>query len=139
VSSRNHGFAPEDFIAGIPRDRVGQFHLAGHEDHGAYVLDTHDHPVPDPVWALYASAVARFGRVSTLVEWDDLVPALDVLLAECAKARAIEAKVLRVAVGMEHESVAMQHELGGVSPASAAMAGAATAASGTPRAKAVAR
>ena len=64
VSSVNHEFDPLDYLDAIPADRVQQIHLAGHEDHGDYLIDTHDQPVPDPVWDLYGAAVRRFGRVS---------------------------------------------------------------------------
>ncbi|GAC1346534.1 MAG: DUF692 domain-containing protein [Myxococcales bacterium] len=94
VSAHNHGFDPATYLAGIPSDRVGQIHLAGHSDKGAYLLDTHDAPVPDPVWELYRAAVKRFGKVPSLVEWDDRIPELPVLLDECRRARAIEAEVL---------------------------------------------
>ena len=94
VSARNHGFDPDAYLAGIPDDRVGQFHLAGHSDHGTYLLDTHDAPVPDAVWELYRSALRRFGRVPALIEWDDHVPELERLVEESVRARAIEAEVL---------------------------------------------
>jgi uncharacterized protein (UPF0276 family) len=94
VSATNHGFAAEDYVAGVPAERVGQFHLAGHSDRGTHLLDTHDAPVCAPVWGLYRLAVARFGRVSTLVEWDDRVPELERLLAEAERAREVEAEVL---------------------------------------------
>lgn len=94
VSARNHGFDARDYITGIPVERVGQFHLAGHEDHGTHCLDTHDHPVPEAVWALYAQAVHRFGRVSSLVEWDVSLPPLPVLLAEAERARTFEGEAL---------------------------------------------
>ncbi len=90
VSARNHGFQPLDYIAGVPAERVAQFHLAGHSDKGSYLLDTHDAPVPDPVWDLYRAAVRRFGRVPALVEWDDHVPALEELIAESRRAQEIE-------------------------------------------------
>jgi uncharacterized protein (UPF0276 family) len=97
VSAVNHGFAPAAYLAGLPADRVGQIHLAGHADMGAYLFDTHDGPVIDPVWDLYRVALRRFGRVSTLVEWDDDIPELDVVCGEAERARAIEAEVLRAA------------------------------------------
>jgi uncharacterized protein (UPF0276 family) len=94
VSARNHGFDPDAYLAGIPADRVGQFHLAGHSDHGKYVLDTHDAPVVDAVWELYRSALRRFGRVPALIEWDDQVPDLERLVEESRRARAVEMEVL---------------------------------------------
>lgn len=90
VSARNHGFSAEAYLAGLPLGRVVQIHLAGHTDMGAYLFDTHDGPVIDPVWDLYRAAVRRFGRVSTLVEWDDHIPDLDVVCAEAERARAVE-------------------------------------------------
>lgn len=94
VSAVNHGFDAREYLAGLPAGRVGQIHLAGHTDMGTHLLDTHDGPVIDPVWDLYREAVRRFGRVSTLVEWDDHVPELDVVRAEAERARAVEALVL---------------------------------------------
>jgi len=94
VSARNHGFSPEAYVDALPPARIGQFHLAGHQDHGTHLLDTHDHPVPEAVWRLYRHAVARFGPVSSLVEWDDDVPELQRLLAEAELARTAEAEVL---------------------------------------------
>jgi uncharacterized protein (UPF0276 family) len=58
------------------------------------LLDTHDHPVRDEVWDLYRVAVARFGRVSTLVEWDEHIPPFEDVLAEAERARAAEAEEL---------------------------------------------
>ena len=89
VSAFNHRFDAETYIDAIPKERVVQFHLAGHSDYGTYLLDTHDHPVRDEVWALYAHAVRRFGAVSALVEWDDNIPAFDVLMETANKARSI--------------------------------------------------
>lgn len=94
VSARNHGFDARDFITSLPVDRVGQIHLAGHSDRGTHLLDSHDHPVADPVWALYEQAIARFGPVSTLIEWDDAIPPLEVLLAERDKAAAIALRAM---------------------------------------------
>lgn len=94
VSATNHGFSAEAYLAGLPAGRVAQIHLAGHTDMGPYLFDTHDGPVIDPVWDLYRAAVRRFGRVSTLVEWDEHIPELDVVCAEAERARAAEAAAL---------------------------------------------
>jgi uncharacterized protein (UPF0276 family) len=87
VSAFNHRFDPLRYIDAVPADRVMQFHLAGHSDHGSYLLDTHDHPIRPEVWALYERAVQRFGRVPTLIEWDDNIPHFEVLAAAAAEAR----------------------------------------------------
>ena len=94
VSARNHGFDPLVYLDGIPADRVGQLHLAGHQDRGRYLLDSHDHEVPGAVWDLYRETLARVGPVSTLVEWDDHVPPLGRLVRESERARALEAAAL---------------------------------------------
>lgn len=94
VNARNHGFDWRTYLDAIPRERVGQIHLAGHSDKGTHLLDTHDHEVPEAVWEIYRSAVQRYGRVPTLVEWDDQVPSWELLLAERGKAVAEETRVL---------------------------------------------
>jgi uncharacterized protein (UPF0276 family) len=94
VSAVNHGFDPEEYILALPCDRVGQIHLAGHSDHGTHLLDTHDAPVRAEVWALYRATLERLGRVSTLIEWDEHIPAWPELLAEAERARAVEHEVL---------------------------------------------
>lgn len=99
VSSRNHGFDPRAYLDGIPIDRVAQYHLAGHQDRGHLVIDTHEGHVCDAVWALYGHAVRRFGDVSCLIEWDEGVPELEVLLAESEKARAVAAEALAARPG----------------------------------------
>ena len=98
VSAKNHGFDPYAYLEGLPRDRVGQIHLAGHEDRGDYLFDTHDGPVSDPVWALYEAAVRRFGRVATLIEWDAAIPPLEVLVGEARRAAAVAARAAPVGV-----------------------------------------
>jgi uncharacterized protein (UPF0276 family) len=95
VSAVNHGFRAEDYLDGLPADRIGQIHLAGHSNHGSHLLDTHDAPVCDEVWTLYRAAVHRFGAVSTLVEWDDHIPPIEDVLAEAERSRVAEAEVLR--------------------------------------------
>ena len=104
VSAFNHRFDASTYIDAIPRERVIQFHLAGHSDHGTYLLDTHDHPVRDEVWELYAHAVRRFGAISTLIEWDDNIPEFAVLMETADKARAIHRRV-------EGEANAVRSEL----------------------------
>ncbi|MEW6463420.1 DUF692 domain-containing protein [Ectopseudomonas khazarica] len=94
VSARNHGFEPWDFISALPTERIRQFHLAGHHDYGDYLIDTHDHPVCDPVWQLYRRTLAHLGPVSTLLERDDHLPPLDELLSELQQARRIAREVL---------------------------------------------
>jgi uncharacterized protein (UPF0276 family) len=88
VSAFNHGFSAERYIDSVPVERVVQFHLAGHSDHGSYLLDSHDHPVREEVWKLYERAVRRFGAVSALVEWDDNIPEFKVLSATADEARS---------------------------------------------------
>lgn len=94
VSSRNHGFDARRFIDAMPRERVRQIHLAGHEDHGTHLIDTHDHPVCDAVWDLYAHAVQRLGAVPAMIERDDHIPPLGELLAELDHARAVQSRAL---------------------------------------------
>lgn len=92
VSARNHGFDPYAYLAELPADRVVQIHLAGHTELGTHALDTHDGPVIEPVWDLYAAALRRTGPVSTLLEWDDRLPSLATLEAEVAKAARFREK-----------------------------------------------
>lgn len=89
VSCTNHGWDADRYLAAVPRERVGQIHIAGHSDRGTHLLDTHDHPVCDAVWELYCRAVARFGGVTTMIERDDRIPALAELVDELARGRAI--------------------------------------------------
>lgn len=89
VSASNHEYDALAYLDGMPPERVHQIHLAGHSHNGSLIVDTHDQPVPDPVWDLYREAIARLGPVSTMIERDDDIPALDELLAELARARAL--------------------------------------------------
>jgi uncharacterized protein (UPF0276 family) len=93
VSGFNHGFDPQVYLDGIPVARVQQFHMAGHEDNRTHIIDTHDHDIPSPVWALYEAALKRFGSVSTLIERDDHIPPLTKLVVELEKARSIAQNV----------------------------------------------
>jgi uncharacterized protein (UPF0276 family) len=88
VSAFNHGFDAAAYIEALPAERIVQVHLAGPRDCGTHLLDTHDSPVLEPVWALYALAMRRTGGASTLLEWDSSIPPYEELLAELAKARA---------------------------------------------------
>jgi uncharacterized protein (UPF0276 family) len=89
VSSVNHEFDPLAYLNALPAHRVQQIHLAGHENHGDYLIDTHDQPVPEPVWALYQHAVKRFGVVPTMIERDANIPPLQELEAELRIARRL--------------------------------------------------
>ncbi|ODR98667.1 hypothetical protein AUC68_09760 [Methyloceanibacter methanicus] len=93
VSSYNHGFSTRDFLHGVPRDRIVQFHLAGHSHEGDHIVDTHDHPVCDEVWDFYRETVAHFGPVSTMIERDDNIPPLAEVIAELDIARRIAGEV----------------------------------------------
>jgi uncharacterized protein (UPF0276 family) len=94
VSSVNHGFDPLTYLQALPAHRVQQIHLAGHSDNGDHIIDTHDHPVAQPVWDLYAQACQRFGAVAAMIERDDHIPPLADLLDELATARRIAAETL---------------------------------------------
>ena len=86
VSSQNHGFDPFIYVNSAPAERVAQIHIAGHSKYEKYILDTHDHPVIDPVWQLYRRAIERVGPTATLLEWDDRIPSFDEVQAEAKKA-----------------------------------------------------
>ncbi|MDB6039884.1 MAG: hypothetical protein JWM99_3725 [Verrucomicrobiales bacterium] len=86
VSSFNHGFNPFDYLNNIPAERVAQIHIAGHSQYRKYILDTHDHPVIDPVWKLYARAIELIGPTATLLEWDASIPSFDEVHNEALKA-----------------------------------------------------
>ncbi|KAA9338981.1 MNIO family bufferin maturase [Adhaeribacter soli] len=89
VSGYNHNFDSELYIRNIPHKAVVQIHLAGPTDCDAYYLDTHDQPVPTPVWQLYKLAQELTGGVSTLLEWDANIPEYPELVAEVTKARQV--------------------------------------------------
>jgi hypothetical protein len=99
VSAFNHGFEAERYVDAIPKDRVVQYHLAGHTNKGTHILDTHSGPALDAVWALYARASARTGPVSTLFEWDEAVPSFDEVAKEAAKAAPLRAGAPSLATG----------------------------------------
>ena len=89
VNAVNHAFDPATYLRGIPGELVGQFHLAGHTDMGDYLFDTHSRPVVEPVWELYRQALAAWGPVTTLIEWDEDIPPLPRLMEEADTARAL--------------------------------------------------
>ncbi len=86
VSSQNHGFDPFEYVNSVAADRVAQIHIAGHSKFEKYTLDTHDHPVLDPVWRMYARAIERVGPTATLLEWDDNIPSFEEVHREALKA-----------------------------------------------------
>jgi uncharacterized protein len=87
VSSQNHSFDPMSYVDFVPAERVAQIHIAGHSRFEKYILDTHDHPVLDPVWRLYQRAIERCGPTATLLEWDDNIPSFDEVHTEALKAK----------------------------------------------------
>ena len=93
VSAFNHRFDARTYIDAIPKDRVVQYHLAGHTHKGTHIIDTHSDHAVDGVWELYRRSVARTGLVSTLYEWDEDIPSFDVMHAEALKAAAIRKEV----------------------------------------------
>jgi uncharacterized protein len=97
VSAFNQRFDANAYVDAIAVDRVMQFHLAGHSDCGTHLLDTHDHPVCDAVWALYARTLKRFGAVSALIEWDDNIPKFTDLAATADRARQIHEGIIPAA------------------------------------------
>ncbi len=88
VNAQNHGGDPRAFIDAMPLARVRQLHLAGHTRVRDTIIDTHIGPIIDPVWELYRYTLQRAGRlIPTLIEWDNEIPALDVVLDEVDRAR----------------------------------------------------
>jgi uncharacterized protein (UPF0276 family) len=97
VSAINHDFDPLDYLHAVPAERVQQIHLAGHRSHGDYIIDSHDQPVVDAVWALYAQALETIGPRATMIERDDNMPPFDELLAELAEVRRVAGEALAAA------------------------------------------
>jgi len=108
VSCGNLGGDPAAYLAALPTDAIGEIHLAGHSRHDAdgriVLIDDHGSPVAQPVWDLYAQAVARFGPRPTLIEWDTDIPALAVLLDEARRAESIVERV--TGAGVRHDTAA---------------------------------
>jgi uncharacterized protein (UPF0276 family) len=96
VNARNHGedpLAALAVLAALPPGCVGEIHLGGHLDTGGVLIDHHGDRVAPPVWDVYRAALAHFGRVPALIEWDTDVPALALLLDDVAIARRLAAAV----------------------------------------------
>lgn len=89
VSAFNHGYSAEHYVRSLPHEHIVQMHIAGPSDCGDYMVDTHDHPVPTPVWHLYKLAQELTGGVSTLLEWDAKIPDYPELVNELHKARKV--------------------------------------------------
>jgi uncharacterized protein (UPF0276 family) len=86
VSSNNLGIDAHAFIEGLPPGSVGEIHLAGHARNGDVLIDDHGSKVCEDVWQLYRHAIARFGALPTLIEWDTNLPSLATLVAESQRA-----------------------------------------------------
>lgn len=89
VNSVNHGFDPGQALLEIPKEAVGEIHLAGHSAAGELLIDDHGSRVVPQVWNLYETACRRIGPVPTLIEWDTSIPPLNILLDEAAMAARI--------------------------------------------------
>src|SRR6185369_5686450 len=107
VSSQNHGFDPYDYLDGVPHDRVGQVHIAGHSVFEKYRLDTHDHTPIDPVWKLYKHAIQKCGSTSTLLEWDAHIPSFEEVHREALKARKFAAGLKTPPSARKEQAVAV--------------------------------
>ena len=105
VSAKNHGFDPYAYLNEIPHHRVAQMHIAGHTKFEKYLLDTHDHPVLDPVWKLYAHATKLCGVTATLLEWDDKIPSFDEVHDEALKAHEYIAQARAAKIPAPRETV----------------------------------
>lgn len=93
VSSFNHNFNPLDYLRGLPKQRVQQFHLAGHLNLGDHIIDTHDNEVIQPVWDLYTKAIQEFGLISTMIERDADIPPLECVLKELMQAKKLALEI----------------------------------------------
>ncbi len=97
VSAQNHGWDSATYLRGLPPSAIGEIHLAGHsvttlESGEQLRIDDHGSRVDPAVWALYEQALASFGPVPTLVEWDTDIPLLPVLLGEAEQAGRVLAR-----------------------------------------------
>jgi uncharacterized protein len=111
VSSQNHDFDPFTYVNAVPAERVAQIHIAGHSKYEKYILDTHDHPVIDPVWALYARAIQRCGPTATLLEWDDNIPSFEEVHAEALKANRYLTRAQPLSPACVQENLQLHQEV----------------------------
>lgn len=89
LNAVNHGHDPLDLLDAFPLEHVRQLHLAGFTEEGDVLLDTHAAPIAEPVWNLFVEVIKRRGAIPTLIEWDQHIPALDVVLDEADRARSL--------------------------------------------------
>jgi uncharacterized protein (UPF0276 family) len=108
VSCFNLGQDPYAHISALKNNCVQQFHLAGHTHNGNHIIDTHDHPVSNPVWALYAHACQHFGETATLLERDDHIPPFPELLAELELARQKQSLALAPSQQLSTQQASMR-------------------------------
>lgn len=87
VSAQNNNFSADEYLKGMNPKRIAQFHLGGFEDKGSHLLDSHGAAIHQPVWELYKSALENFGRIPTIIEWDNQVPNFSELLSEANQAK----------------------------------------------------
>lgn len=118
VSSYNHRLDPYVYLDALPMDRVVQIHLAGHDNQGTHIIDTHDDYVVDEVWCLYRYIIEKHGAITTMVEWDAKIPAFNVVWDEVKKAKAIvesvkkqecDARATSVVIGGDREQSSAKH------------------------------
>lgn len=93
VSARNHQFDAMTYLNAIPKKAIAQIHLAGHQDFGSHIIDTHDEDVPPAVWELYANYAKQLGPVSTMIERDDNIGSLQDLMTALERARQLVAPI----------------------------------------------
>jgi len=94
VNSRNHDYDPRAFVDALPLHRVRQLHMAGHTPRGDVIIDSHGAAIIDEVYDLYAYVVERVGPVTTILEWDNDIPPIEVLCAENRRIRAVGERAL---------------------------------------------
>ncbi|KZN59303.1 hypothetical protein N473_03850 [Pseudoalteromonas luteoviolacea CPMOR-1] len=89
VSARNHQFDPSEFLNAMPTSSIAQIHLAGHSDFGTHIIDTHDQPICNEVWQLFADFAQTHPPVNTMIERDDNFPAFKEIMSELEQARSL--------------------------------------------------